>query len=637
MSSSRRRSDVVVRHPSGSRAAAGGPLPQLPLVGRGRVVSVLVALALALGAVTYRLVDVQATPDQRLLEEVSNPLGDIAVPAPRGTVFDRNGRPIALSLPAATVVSDPRLITDPHAVADNLSVVIGIDPATLLNNLQSSGAFRYLARQIDPQIGEQVNELKIDGIKVISEPRREHPNGDCSGLAAVGRVNIDHVGMSGIEESRDEHLAGSPGRVVKEVGINGATIPGGFEEVTAPSEGRDITVTLDRNIQYQAESLLVDAVAGAGASKGVALVAIPATGEIVAMANVARGSDGMVNCTRENLAATWSYEPGSVFKPVTVAAALSSGAVYEHGNIAVPAELNIWDHRFVDTPPHPNVEWSPTEIVTRSSNIGTIRIARKAGEEKLHSTIGSFGFGKRTALDFKGESKGILLQLDEWNGLSLPNMAIGQGLAVTPLQILQAYNTIANAGVRMPLKLISGTAGSSKAGSSNNAAVDEVSLSDVNTPEQVIRPDVAATLMRMLRSVVENGTGKKSALDGFSVAGKTGTAWQPCDLGYECVNDANELIGRHHTATFAGIISNDDGPALVVLAIIDDPEGEIISGGSLAAPTVRKIAEYAVRQLRIPAELEDTTGERRRAEPAPTPAPELQPQTQQTLLAAAGQ
>ncbi|MYB88181.1 MAG: penicillin-binding protein 2 [Acidimicrobiaceae bacterium] len=605
-----RRLDASARHPSRSGSTGSArPTAPLPLVTRSRVITVLVVLALALGGLVYRIVDVQATPDPRVLEEVSNPLGEIVVPAPRGTVFDRNGRAIALSLPAATVVSDPRIISDPQQVAADLSEVMGIEPEALLDKLQGDGAFRYVARQVDAEIGEQVSDLGIEGIRVISEPRREHPNGGCSALAAVGRVNIDHAGMSGIEETYDEHLSGTPGQVMKEVGVDGTTIPGGLYEVTAPAEGRDITVTLDRNVQFQAESMLLEAVADAGASSGVALVALPATGEIVAMANVARGSNGIVDCTRHNLAATWSYEPGSVFKPVTAAAALSSGAVAEQVTIEVPSYLTIWEHRFEDTPTHPDVEWTPTQIVARSSNIGTIKMALQAGEERMYQTMRSFGFGARTALDFKGESKGILPSLREWSGLSLPNMAIGQGLAVTPLQILQAYNTIANGGVLVPLKLIVDDAGAS-AGPVEGPA-----------PVRVLSREVAATLMRMLTSVVEVGTGREADVEGFTMAGKTGTAWQPCDIGYECVNERNELIGRHHTATFAGIVSNDDGPALVVLVIIDQPKGERISGGKLAAPTVKRIAEYALRQLRVPAELSTVDGERRRADPALVPPP----------------
>ena len=603
-----RRLDASARHPSRSGpAGAARPATSLPLVRRGRVVTVLVVLALAMGGLVYRIVDVQATPDPRVLAEVSNPLGEIIVPAPRGTMLDRNGRTIALSLPAATVVSDPRVIADPHSAAAALSEVLGVDATELLGKLQGEAAFRYVVRQIDQEVGEQVRDLRIDGVKVISEPRREHPNGTCSALAAVGRVNIDHVGMSGIEETHDEHLSGTAGRVMKEVGVDGTTIPGGLQEVIAPTEGQDITVTLDRNIQYQAESMLLDVVAEAGASSGVALVALPATGEIVAMANVSRGSNGIVDCTRHNLAATWSYEPGSVFKPVTAAAAMSSGAVSEHVAIDVPSYLTIWEHRFEDSPTHGDVQWTPTEILTRSSNIGTIRMAQLTGQDRLYRTIRSFGFGDRTALDFKGESRGILIPLSRWSGLSLPNMAIGQGLAATPLQVLQMYNTIANDGVLVPLRLI----------------VDDIDSDDDEdaAPVRVLSSEVASSLMRILTSVVQEGTGREAAVEGFSMAGKTGTAWQPCDVGYACVNERDELIGRHHTATFAGIVSNDDGPALVILVVIDEPKGDRISGGRLAAPTVSKIAEYALRQLRIPAELDTMPGERRRAEPAPEPPP----------------
>lgn len=607
MKPTRRRFDASARHPSRSgRTDAARSAAPLPLVARGRVVTVLLVLALALGGLVYRIVDVQATPDPRVLEEVSNPLGEITVPAPRGTVFDRNGRTIALSLPAATVVSDPRTIENPEAAAAALSEVLGIEAEALLRNLQGDSAFRYVARQIDPEVGEQVGELGIEGIKVISEPRREHPNGECSALAAVGRVNIDHVGMSGIEESHDEHLSGTAGRVMKEVGVDGTTIPGGLQEVIAPTAGQDITVTLDRNIQYQAESVMLDAIAEAGAASGVALVALPATGEIVAMANVARGANGIVDCTRHNLAATWSYEPGSVFKPVTAAAALASGTVSEHVALDVPSYLTVWEHRFEDTPTHPDVQWTPVEIVARSSNIGTIKMAQAAGPERLYRTIRSMGFGATTNLSFKGESKGILLPLSEWSGLSLPNMAIGQGLAVTPLQILQAYNTIANGGVLVPLKLIVDDDTGAVAGPVEGSA-----------PVRVLSPAVAATLMRMLVAAVEEGTGQQAVVEGFSMAGKTGTAWQPCDIGYACVNERSELVGRHHTATFAGIASNDDGPALVVLVVIDQPKGERISGGRLAAPTVSRLAEYALRQLRVPPELNTAAGERRRAEPAP--------------------
>ena len=585
-----------------------------PAVGRARVLSILIILGLVMAGLTYRIVDVQATPDPRVLEEVSIPLGEIIVPAARGKVLDRRGRTIALSLPAATIVADPRLVVNPAGTAQALSEVLGIPAHDLEPSLRGDAAFRYVVRQVDAELGDEIDELALEGIRVISEPRREHPNGDCSALAAVGRVNIDHVGMSGIEESLDERLSGVAGRIRKEMGVDGTTIPGGAQEVIAPTVGTDVTVTLDRNIQYQAEWLLLDVVAQAGASSGVALVSLPASGEILAMANVARGENGIVACTRQNLAATWSYEPGSVFKPVTAAAAIENGLLGEHTLVDVPAHLTIWDHRFEDTPSHGNVSWSPTEIVTRSSNIGTIRMAQIVGTIRLDEMVQSFGFGQLTPLSFKGESKGIVLPRSKWNGLSLPNMAIGQGLAVTPLQMLQAYNAIANNGVMMPLRLVA-----------DSGEVDEDDNAEMPQPRRVLSSTTSAALLRILEAVVLEGTGRRAAMEGFTMAGKTGTAWQPCDKGYACVNERDELIGRHHTATFAGIVSNSQGPALVVLVVIDEPKGDRISGGRLSAPAVREIATYSLRQLRVPAEEDAQPGDRRRAAPAPEPEPLVQP------------
>ena len=578
-----------------------------PTVGRARVATALVLLVCALGAALYRIVDLQATPDERILKEVSIPLYEITVPAARGAVLDRNGRAIALSLPAATVVSDPRQIKEPEATAAALSEALGIPAEDLLSKLQGAEAFRYVVRQADAEAGERVSALDLDGIRVIAEPRREHPNGECSGLAAVGRVNIDHIGMSGIEETHNDHLVGTPGRVLKERGVRGATIPGGVQEITAAVVGGDLTLTLDRNVQYQTERLLIDAVSSAGAQSGVALVSVPSSGEILAMANASRGSNGMVDCTRHNLAATWSYEPGSVLKPVTIAAALGGGTVKAHDQLAVPSHLEIWEHRFVDTPFHGEVMWTPGEILTRSSNLGAITVALIAGEARMYGMLRAFGFGEQTDLLLKGEARGILPDVAQWNGLTLPNMAIGQGLAVTPLQMLQAYNTIANDGVLVPLKLI----------------VDDTTEADRDrlATERILDSETASSLLQMLTDVVEQGTGRGAAVEGFSMAGKTGTAWQPCDIGYACVDENGEPNGRHYTATFAGIVGNDDGPALVVLVVIDDPKGDRYYGGQLAAPAVSEIGAYALRQLKVPALSDSAPGERRRAEPAPLPPP----------------
>ena len=592
----RRKPAPSKRRPRTGRTA----VPTRPPVGTARVVLAAGVLLAVVAALAVRAIDLQMTPDPRVLAQVRIPLGEIEVLLPRGAVIDRHGRTVALSLPAATVVANPRAIEDPEAVAAALSEALETPADELVPALVGDRAFSFVARQLDPETGERVAELDLAGIDVVEEARRSYPNGDCSGLAVVGRVNIDHVGMSGIEEAYDDRLASASGEIVKEIGTDGTTIPGGFQRVKAAVPGRDIQVTLDRNVQHQTEQILAAAAIRVGAARAVALVAIPSTGEIVAMANVARGPDGTVACTRENLAVTWSFEPGSVLKPVTVAGALSTGLVTEHTPMLVEPSIHIWDHTFYDDPWHDPVEWTPADIITRSSNVGAIGLAVLQGERQMHSNLINFGLGTRTGLGFKGEANGIVLPLNRWNLLTLPNVAIGQGVAVTPLQLLQIYNVIANDGYLAPPRLV-------------------VDPGDVIEKTRVIDSSSAAALQRMLISVVESGTGRAAAIDGYVMAGKTGTAWQPCDEGYTCLDQWGHPDGRHYTASFAAIVSNGQGPALTILVVIDDPVGERISGGKVSAPVAAEIAEYAVRQLRIPAFSATGPGRLRRAQAAPAP------------------
>ncbi len=572
--------------------------------GAGRIVAVIAVLVLVALMLGVRLVYAHIAPDDRVLNSVVLPLRISELQAPRGTIVDRTGRVLAFSVPAVTVIADPRQIDNPAQVAARLSPLLGEPADELFELLSSQRHYARLARQLDVEVGEKVTALGIPGVYIEEEFRREYPNGPCSALSVVGTVNTDNHGRAGLEETHDEWLSGIPGEIAKEVGTDGTTIPGGFVAINEAVPGDDLTLTIDRNVQFQAEQLLIDAVGEAEAEEGVALVALPATGEIVAMANVARGSDGIVACTRTNLAAVWTYEPGSVLKPVTMAAAFAGGAVTPDSQVQVPSGITVHDHWFEDDPWHPEVLWRPTDILSRSSNVGAIRLAQMTGDESLHAMLTRFGLGSRTAVNFKGESKGILHPLNEWNLLSLPTHAIGQGVSVTPLQMVQVYNTIANNGVMMPLRVVAG---------------DEDRDAEEHRPTAVIEPSVAGSLQAMLTAAVSDGTGRLAALTGFTMAGKTGTAWQPCDVGYECVDENGELVGRHHTATFAGIVSNADGPALVVLVVIDDPNGAQVSGGRLSAPLVGRLAEYALRQLRIPAISEDGPEQRRRAEPAPAP------------------
>jgi cell division protein FtsI/penicillin-binding protein 2 len=328
---------------------------------------------------------------------------------------------------------------------------------------------------------------------------------------------------------------------------------------------------------------------------------VPDTGEVIAAANVLRDPEtGVVSCTSTNLSAIWAYEPGSIMKPLTVSGVLEAGLAGPHEEIVLPDQIEIAiEHgqtkRYTDWFAHEQATYTPAEIVTRSSNIGTITLAERLGADGLYEMLTGFGLGSRTALEFKGEASGILDPLDS-HVLELSNVAIGQSVAVTGIQMIQAYNTIANRGMHVDPVLV----------------IDDVGDGEAR---RVISEDTADAVFAMMRSVVEEGTGRRAQLPGYRVAGKTGTAWQPCEggIGYLCADD-----GRHYTASFAGIISNDLGPELSVIVIIDEPQG-ITGGGAVAAPVFAEIAAYAVRQLRIPPASGTHTGERVRAMAASAP------------------
>lgn len=568
------------------------------MVNRHRVYVVALCFAMVFGLFGYRLVDLQVTPDPALAAGIGHRVRTVELAAPRGEIVDRQGRIFALSLPASTVVVDPRLVAAervPHLVAQ-LEPLVSTAPEVLTRRLTSDAHFAYIDRQLDPDVGAQIYDLDLPGLRLEEEARREHPNGSCSGVAVVGRVDIDHIGISGLEESYNESLTGVSGQSVREASADGSiTIPGGEQVVKPARPGTDLRLTLDRNVQYQAEQILADAVDGSGGSLGIVIVTLPSTGEIIAAANVLRDPEtGVVSCTTTNLSAIWSYEPGSIVKPLTMSGVLEADLTTPDEAIVLPdvIEIPIEDgqvKRYDDWFAHDQSTYTPTEIITKSSNIGTMTLAGRLGPDGLYQTLVDFGLGSRTALGFKGEANGILDSLDS-NVLALPTVSVGQGVAVTAVQMIQAYNTIANGGMHVDPILVMDDVGDGVA-------------------RRVISETTADAVYDMMMSAVQEGTGGRAQLPGYRVAGKTGTAWQPCEdgAGYVCADG-----GRHYTASFAGIISNDLGPQLSVIVIVDDPQGST-GGGSVAAPVFADIAGYAVRQLRIPPASGTDGGDRVRA------------------------
>ncbi len=554
-----------------------------------RLAALLVVTTLVFAAIAARVVSLQVLePDELVAFGESQRTRITTVPAPRGTILDRNGADLALSIPSSTITVDPRQVEDPVATALALAPVLGTDAASLQPSLAGDGSFAYVQRQVPTEVGDQITELGLPGIAVITEPTRNNPAGEL-GHSILGRVNVDQVGISGVEEQYDDLLAGSPGEVVVERDPQGNTIASGHNRYDDADQGQDVLLTIDRDVQYQAEQLLADQVAATGAHGGIAIVSRPSSGELLAVANIDAYDDETGTTMApmpavDNRALTAVFEPGSVNKVITLSAALQEGVVNPDTSAPVPYSLQVGDHLFTDAHEHPTEPMTTREVLTQSSNIGTIQIAQRVGAQTIDRYLRAFGFGRTTDLGFPSEAAGIVLPADEWSATSMGTIPIGQGVAVTPLQMLMAFNVIANGGRYVAPQLVS-------------AVVDaDGDREDAPAPHhhRVISEATAAQMTNMMTNVVEEGTGAAAAVEGYPVAGKTGTARKPQPGGgYE------DAAGNYHyVATFAGFVPAND-PQLSIIVVLDEPQGDIYGGG-VSAPVFSRLAGSVLRAYRIP-------------------------------------
>jgi cell division protein FtsI (penicillin-binding protein 3) len=392
------------------------------------------------------------------------------------------------------------------------------------------------------------------------------------------------MGLSGIEKIYDDVLQGQPGELSIEIGRGGPTIPGQREVSRQPVPGADVVLTIDRSLQFEVERVLTEQVDAMDAQSGVVLVSDPTTGEILAMASVVRNNEGEVASTSLNMATSWSYEPGSVMKALTFGSIIDAGIANSSSTSIVPDSYELWDYTFSDSSPHPTREMTVSEIVTVSSNVGTVRWAEQLGGARLDTYLRDFGFGSPANLGFPGETAGLMIPPDSWGGLATATTALGQGISVTPAQMLAAFNAVANDGLYVPLQMVREVVRSD--------GTNEVPPAPKS--RQVISPSAAAQVRNMLESAVAVGTGVNAQVDGYRVAGKTGTARKPLENGQGYEDGAGNF---RYIATFAGFLPADE-PELSIIVTIDQPTASIYAG-HVAAPVFADIASYAVRHLGI--------------------------------------
>jgi cell division protein FtsI (penicillin-binding protein 3) len=501
----------------------------------------------------------------------------VVVPAGRGTIFDRNGEPLAIGEQATTVFANPRQVVRPKELTLAAAETLDLDPTAVYPQLvDRSRGFVYVARKVDPLDAEELEKLGFAGLGFYSEELRTYPQGPVASQI-LGYAGLDNKGLEGLERSLEKVLAGKPGSqtIVKD------PIGRALDVVSTSPEtpGRNVRLTVDHQIQANAEAVLRDTVESYGARAASAIVMDPYTGAVLAMA-VAPGFNANRFPTtradrRRNRAVTDTYEPGSTFKLVTVAAGLEEGIVKPGSSFTLPPSLQVADRVIHESHTRGTERMTVRAIVERSSNIGTITIAQRLGEGRLSHWIDRFGFGQPTGIDFPGESSGFALPLDQWSGSTIGTVPIGHGIAVTPIQMARAYAAIANGGVLVKPHLIERVDG---------RPVDQ------KHGRRIVSRDVSQKMLSMLRGVVLEGTGTEAAIPGYTVAGKTGTAAK--------IDPDGRYSHTRYVASFVGLVPATK-PRLVIMVMVDEPSGSIY-GGEVAAPAFKQIARFNLQHLEVP-------------------------------------
>ncbi len=566
------------------RRRAGSP--------RRRLIGVLIVMAVLLIAIVVRVAYIQTTAAADTLRTAGEQqwTRSYEIAAQRGTIFDREGNELAMSVPAATISINPKLIENGPATIQLLDDLLGLPDekvARLLSEVAAADrGFVYVARQVDRGVGEQIDEMGLPGVNVDREDRREMPGGD-TGRSVLGRTNIDGVGISGLELQYDEVLTGTGGNLTREIAPGGRTIPGSETVTARPVAGDDLVLTIDRSIQFSTEQVLLEQVASIGARGATAVVMDTDTGEMLAVASVRRDElGGGYSVSSGNFAAVDAYEPGSVAKVITIAAALNEGAVTPDTGFEVPWRKQYYDDLLTDSHQHPDEWLTVSDILTQSSNIGTIMVQQRLGRFVHYDYMEAFGLGEKTTVDFPGESPGLLKDVDELWGSERVTVSYGQGMASTSLQLVAAINTIANGGVYVAPTLVKATVGP-------DGTMTEMPAADTRT---VVSAEVAAQTTAMMQRVVCEGTASRAAVDGVSIAGKTGTAFKAADNG-TYFNDRGERI---YYASFVGFFPAERPEITVQISVDEPPAGTGDRfGGTAAAPVFAELAPTLIHELGI--------------------------------------
>jgi cell division protein FtsI (penicillin-binding protein 3) len=511
----------------------------------------------------------------------------IEVSPVRGNIFDRNGNELAMTVSVDSIFAVPSEVPDIHSASRLLGRVLDADASEIEDRMHASRAFAWVARKIDNSVSSRVRSLNLKGIYFQKESKRFYPK---QGLAAqvLGYVGLDDAGLGGVERVYQPRLSGKPGKMLITMDARRRWF-GRVEK--NPEPGENVVLTIDEKIQYIAERELQKAINETRAESGTVIVENPKTGEILALANRPTFNPNLLSeadpKSLKNRAVSDIYEPGSTFKIITLAAALEEKLTNPNevidcqmGSIVLSG-LRIHDHKAYG-------DLTVAQVLEKSSDVGAIKIALRLGEERFDRYIRAFGFGAQTGVELPGETRGITKPVSRWSKVSIGAISMGQEIGVSPMQLISLISTIGNDGVAVPPRVIAGT----------TAPRSTPQLISYKAPigRRVISPMTAAEMKRMLEGVVLRGTGTKAILDGYSSAGKTGTAQK--------IDATGRYSHKQHIASFAGF-APINSPAISVLVVLDSPQTGIRDGGGdVAAPVFQRIAQQVLGYMNVPHDVE---------------------------------